>query len=77
MSTFTTRLARGLTAGAIAIGMTLGGVAATGASAAPAKSYIAVPNAMVGVATNIVIAFFSILKQVSELQCPVVSKLRP
>ncbi len=67
MSTFTTRLARGLTAGAIAVGMTLGGVAATGASAAPAKSYIAVPNAMVGVSTSIVIAAPTLASQVVTL----------
>lgn len=64
MSTFTSRLARGLTAGAIAIGMTLGGVAATGASAAPAKSYIAVPNAMVGLPTSIVISAPTLANQV-------------
>lgn len=67
MSALTSRLARGLTAGAIAIGMTLGGVAATGASAAPARSYIAVPNAMVGVATSIVIAAPTLSSQVVTL----------
>jgi hypothetical protein len=60
----TTRLARGVTAGAIALGLTLGGVAVTGASAAPARSYIAVPNAMVGVTTSIVIAAPTLSSQV-------------
>jgi hypothetical protein len=64
MNTLTTRLALGITAGAIAVGMTLGGVAATGASAAPARSYIAVPNAMVGVATSIVISAPTLSSQV-------------
>ena len=64
MNTMTTRLARGVTAGAIAVGLTLGGVAASGASAAPARSYIAVPNAMVGVTTSIVIAAPTLSSQV-------------
>jgi len=54
-STTRTRAARGLLSAALALGLTAGAALAAGAPASAAAGFIAAPNSMVGVATEIVI----------------------
>ena len=58
-------IARSLLAGAVALGMTTASL--TGAQAAPANTYIATPNGMVGVQQTIIIRVPSLANQVATI----------